>query len=123
MTSKPCSECPFRKDSAQGWLGPYTVPDLLDFARRDIEFPCHKSMGTKNERICRGFLHYRNNTGKSARQPSRLKTCEQRTYRQENNCFETPMQLAEHHDIANQWPELHGARNGSGDSGDSETET
>lgn len=45
-SDKPCAECPFSKQSMRGWLGDYTVDDLLMLYRFDVPFPCHMTMKT-----------------------------------------------------------------------------
>jgi hypothetical protein len=39
----PCPKCPFRKDSAPGWLGGHSPRDLLDVVLRDGAWPCHQT--------------------------------------------------------------------------------
>ncbi len=42
---KPCSECPFRRTSPAGWLGPWdSARDLLAVAGSAQGFPCHKTI-------------------------------------------------------------------------------
>lgn len=45
---KPCSNCPFRKDSLQGWLGEKKMTEILN----DDSFVCHKN----NKLQCAGFM-------------------------------------------------------------------
>lgn len=57
---KPCPECPFVKGRTQGYIGEYESGDELHrLATMDVEFPCHKTMGTKSETNCRGISIYR----------------------------------------------------------------
>jgi len=37
----PCRECPFRKDSAPGWLGSYTPQEVMEVVVNDGPFLCH----------------------------------------------------------------------------------
>ena len=37
---KPCKDCPFRKDSLEGWLGRDRMTEILD----DDTFVCHKTL-------------------------------------------------------------------------------
>lgn len=58
---KPCSECPFRKVSAKGWLGPHSALDLFVIYKHDMEFKCHKEIDSKgtDASMCRGYIHSR----------------------------------------------------------------
>lgn len=48
---KPCSNCPFRKDSLKGWLGRERMREILD----QETFVCHKTLDT--ERLqCAGHM-------------------------------------------------------------------
>lgn len=38
---QPCHGCPFRRDSAPGWLGDYTAEQIVDIVRNDGTFLCH----------------------------------------------------------------------------------
>ncbi len=62
-----CGECPFRKDSLQGWLGGETIEDTLNAQQFEQLFSCHTHRTddvVENERlirdgkqpICKGFL-------------------------------------------------------------------
>lgn len=45
---KPCSNCPFRKDAPEGWLGAERMAEILDYG----SFVCHK----KNHLQCAGHM-------------------------------------------------------------------
>lgn len=45
---KPCKDCPFRKDSLEGWLGEERMRNIL----KQSSFVCHK----KHERQCAGHM-------------------------------------------------------------------
>lgn len=45
---KPCRDCPFRKDSLEGWLGEARMRDILN----QSSFVCHK----KTDRQCAGHM-------------------------------------------------------------------
>ncbi len=62
-----CKVCPFRKDSAQGYLGPHTTQEILDAMQFDIPFVCHPKRLNSDEEteaaihtgeapICRGYV-------------------------------------------------------------------
>lgn len=38
---KPCEGCPFRKESAKGWLGDYTPEQIIEHINQEIPFLCH----------------------------------------------------------------------------------
>jgi len=46
---KPCKDCPFRKDSLEGWLGKKRITEILE----SNSFVCHK----KTDFQCAGFMH------------------------------------------------------------------
>lgn len=46
---QPCKDCPFRKDSQQGWLGSERMTEILS----QKSFTCHK---TNKELQCAGHL-------------------------------------------------------------------
>lgn len=46
----PCEECPFRKNSLPGWLGPYKdAQELLNIINGEIHFMCHMTLGKDEE--------------------------------------------------------------------------
>ncbi|GAA5141227.1 DUF6283 family protein [Thalassotalea piscium] len=45
---RPCSDCPFRKDSLKGWLGEQRMTEILDHRA----FVCHK----KTDKQCAGHM-------------------------------------------------------------------
>lgn len=47
---KPCNECPFRKNSLAGWLGPWSAPELL-FSLGRTPFPCHKTISGEGDQL------------------------------------------------------------------------
>lgn len=51
---KPCSNCPFRKDSLKGWLGEKRIKEILEADT----FVCHKTTkGTAKDRLqCAGHM-------------------------------------------------------------------
>jgi hypothetical protein len=65
--AKPCNDCPFRKNSLPGWLGPWETPlELHRFVMAENEFPCHKTMTDEfgddvpehKQSYCRGAILY-----------------------------------------------------------------
>lgn len=49
---KPCSNCPFRKDTLKGWLGEERIKEILN----SKSFTCHKTTGTKEVLQCAGHM-------------------------------------------------------------------
>ena len=84
-TKKPCAECPFRKKSIPGYLGPWPGPsELLDQAFSEAGFICHKTIVRVDEnhsfifkgekfRQCAGALICANKTSKIHRDPEMQK--------------------------------------------------
>jgi hypothetical protein len=74
---RPCGECPFRRVSARGWLGPWEPGELLFHLGRG-EFACHRTI-PRNEEIeaddprlqaCAGAAIFLNNKCEESRHPS-----------------------------------------------------
>lgn len=78
---KPCKECPFRKESARTWLGPWTVREIFDHVHGEGGFGCHmdaavqlKKNPTDDEladrvHVCVGSLQHASKSCKSYRDP------------------------------------------------------
>lgn len=70
---KPCNDCPFRRTSPRGWLGPWTAPDLL-FSLGWTPFPCHQTIRREGQSYddntlqgCAGAAIFLNNKCERAR--------------------------------------------------------
>lgn len=63
--TKPCKDCPWRKVSAPGWLGGFSVQYWLSAAHSDVVIQCH----TNDLHQCAGMAMYRSNVCKSVRAP------------------------------------------------------
>lgn len=68
---EPCNECPWRRESAAGWLGPHPPEDWIMMAHGETPIMCHKTVtedenfeGTKQ---CRGAAMFRAHIAKSPR--------------------------------------------------------
>lgn len=50
----PCKDCPFRKDTLEGWLGEDRMTEIL---ASDL-FPCHKTTGgrLRDRKQCAGHM-------------------------------------------------------------------
>lgn len=71
---RPCDDCPFRRVSAPGWLGPWDPNELLHHLGRG-EFPCHKTITdqelTTDDTLqgCAGAAIFLNNKVERSRHP------------------------------------------------------
>lgn len=74
MELKPCKECPYRKDSAPGWLGEASYDPVEFLKQLDLVFahPCHKTVDWEsNDTLavldappCQGMLQFAKNACK-----------------------------------------------------------
>lgn len=70
---KPCSDCPFRKDSLPGWLGGAHPEEYLLLATGEIIIDCHVHKRGNNRRPqCAGAAIFRSHIAKNPRNPSIL---------------------------------------------------
>lgn len=82
-TPRPCSDCPWRRAAAPGWLGPYSPTEWLDVAHGEAPIACHQTMDKAVRpvdgvhswdepgiRQCRGAAVYRANVCKSPYNPT-----------------------------------------------------
>lgn len=76
--AKPCRECPWRRDSVNGHLGPHDARNWLAQVHGETAIACHMTIKTRDEngygdwshpamRQCRGAAIFRRNVGKSPR--------------------------------------------------------
>lgn len=84
--TKPCSDCPLRRDSLQGWLGGSTPDEYARLCHSDFVVECHVHAGSR----CAGLAIYRTNVAK--RQP-----VEHALPADRGLVFATPMEFLEHH--------------------------
>ncbi len=66
--TKPCSDCPWRRDSVQGWLGGFTAKSWVNCAHSETVVKCHV---IRNQQ-CAGTAIYRANVYKLPRTPEAL---------------------------------------------------
>lgn len=105
--SKPCRECPWRRESASAWLGPFTADEWLDLVRSDEPIACHLTIGDQlafDEGLplvewpdydieqCRGAAMFRANIAKRPRDPDVLVGP-----RDTSLVFSTHTQFEDHH--------------------------
>lgn len=93
---EPCNECPWRKKSVPGYLGPYNAERWLESAHAEAPIPCHKTIqeggwGPKT-RQCRGAAAFRANVCKSPRN----RTIE--AWPPDPEVFESNAAFVEHHE-------------------------
>lgn len=73
-TERRCHECPFARDAAPGWLGPFTAEEWADLLVSDEPIACHITIHTDDSwepptRQCRGAGQLRRNQAKRPRDP------------------------------------------------------
>lgn len=73
---KPCNECPFRKKSLPGWLGPWKPREILQSIAVN-PFPCHRTIRHNEQRYeddtlqsCAGMALFLNNNLEKSRDTS-----------------------------------------------------
>jgi hypothetical protein len=75
-----CTECPWDRKSAPGWLGPLSIEEWVTLAHGEQPIACHMTITETDEhdegdwahpqmRQCRGAAIYRANVGKMPRRP------------------------------------------------------
>src|SRR6478609_9415624 len=87
--TRPCSDCPWRRDSLPGWLGSRTADAWLKSAHGEDMTYCHTVLGPQ----CAGLAIYRANVCKIPRDPEALrlpKDCE--------TVFASPNEFLDHHE-------------------------
>lgn len=100
---EPCRECPFRRASAAGWLGPYDADEWVQLVHSDEPIACHLTLGVSSPedddawdrdgvKQCAGAASYRANVCKSPRDPSVAIGPADR-----ENVFANPMEFKAHH--------------------------
>lgn len=88
--SKPCAECPWRRTSCRGWLGPETGhPEVyIAAAHSDEIIECHLS----HVHECAGAAIYRANVCKTTRHGHELHLPSDKV-----NVFSHPQEFIDHH--------------------------
>jgi hypothetical protein len=101
----PCNECPWRKDSTPGHLGPYSAKEWVRMAHADTPIACHKTIklsgsweGTSQ---CAGAAAFRANVAKSPRNPN-ITTGPRR-----DDVFQTNQEFVAHHTNGTETWEIH----------------
>ncbi len=98
---EPCRECPFRRESAPGWLGADTPENFIETTLADYEMPCHQTVNYEDPgwfteldkaQACAGSLIFFSNICKRSRDPKRPRLPADRT-----NVFTNPFEFLKHH--------------------------
>ena len=95
-TKRPCNECPWRRGSAPGWLGPLEPEEWIALAHSDEPIACHATIREDEAWLpdtlqCAGAANYRRNVGKMPRDPDIARG------EKDERVFATPRELLEHH--------------------------
>lgn len=75
VAATTCNQCPWRRKSAAGWLGPYDADEWLAIVHSDAPIACHITIDEDEDweaeglRQCAGAARYRANVFKSPRNP------------------------------------------------------
>lgn len=102
---KPCSDCPFRKNSLAGWLSDYTPQELHSIVVNEMPFPCHlthkenlswEEAGKKETPLCAGALMYMRKAGKSPRKTELAKFVKKIKLSDCDNILSVPEFFAHH---------------------------
>lgn len=98
-TATPCSECPWRRVSWRGHLGPLSATEWVEKAHSDAAIECHltvrQSGAEWNEvRQCRGAAIFRANVLKTPRNPLVVTGPQDR-----EAVFASNQEFIEHHSI------------------------
>jgi hypothetical protein len=82
-----CSDCPWRRDSLNGWLGSLTPHEWVQVAHSDSTVECHTLKGAQ----CAGIAIYRRNVAKMAYPPNLRLEADKETI------FGFPTEFLDHH--------------------------
>lgn len=98
-TTRPCRECPWRREAAPGWLGPYDASEWIELAHSDAPIACHRTVEVDDEwdghvRQCAGAATYRRNICKRPRDPEVAVADQPDT----ESIFGLPHEFMEHHE-------------------------
>ena len=88
--TKPCGDCPWRRDSLNGWLGGLKPQEWIGIAHSDEVVDCHTLKGAQ----CAGAAIYRRNTCKMAYPPNLLLPADR------EKIFSNRNEFLEHHSKA-----------------------
>lgn len=105
----PCMECPFRKDSAPGWLGGETMDDTYHhLMTAELPFPCHNTRNgesIESTSHCVGAMLFAGKAGKQFRNTEleEVRQHYRNTVPQEvKDNILSPPEFRSHHQFANE---------------------
>ena len=103
---KPCSQCPYRRRSAPGWLGAATPQQFLASTLGEEHMPCHAAVDYDDPAwresqypqapMCAGSLVFMANTSKLPRDPS-LAAAVRQVDADHDTVFSRPDEFLDHH--------------------------
>jgi hypothetical protein len=85
----PCSDCPFARDSLNGWLGRLSVDEWINSVHGEAQIGCHITTNAE----CAGAAIYRSNVYKRPRDPNALILPPDRVL-----VFASPAEFQSHHE-------------------------
>lgn len=94
---EPCRECPWRRESAPGWLGGHPAKEFVSAVFADEPVACHLTVKedgapSNTEAYCAGALIFARNICKKSRDRGRPELP-----RNFVDVFSTPKEFLEHH--------------------------
>lgn len=101
----PCAECPWRRESAPGWLGASTPEEFMLQAQSEIRMPCHCHVDYEQEDWedqiedaprCAGHAIFLKNSCKMPREPG-LKQFVNEVNKDTTKVFNWPHEFLAHH--------------------------
>jgi hypothetical protein len=87
--TRPCSDCPWRRDALPGWLGSMTADEWTAAVHGEASVECHTLLGAQ----CAGAAIYRANICKLPRDPRQLRLPKDRAA-----VFGRPGEFISHHE-------------------------
>lgn len=85
--TKPCSDCPMRRDALNGWLGGASAHDYARLAHSEAIVKCHVHSNVQ----CAGMAIYRKNVAKRVADGGLVLPADHAAV------FSTPMEFITHH--------------------------
>lgn len=97
-TTKPCNECPWRREAAPGHLGPHTAEEWAAAIHTEVAIACHKTIESDGEwegsiRQCAGAAQVRTNVHKLPMNPTVARAPEVDA----SVCFRDTREFVTHH--------------------------
>lgn len=98
-TKQPCDECPWRRASTPGFVGPHSAHEWREAIHSDAPIACHKTITAEGETTtythqCAGAAIYRSNVHKLPRDPDVVTLPPDR-----ERVFSRDSEFLEHHDL------------------------